>query len=159
MTDEDLLRRVAALEDRLALFELEASYARTFDSRDGEAWAALFVADGIYQARGASAAQGNVVRGHAALAAYCSTAPFDGLHMMHLPSFHIDGDDASSRIHLEFLGGFHAPGNPTVRMSGYYDVRYRRVDGAWRIVHRVTSTMAREDRSQLAYPEGTGFDA
>ena len=42
MTDDDLSLRVAALEDRLELIELEAAYARAFDSRDGAAWAALY---------------------------------------------------------------------------------------------------------------------
>ncbi len=155
---ERLAARLAAVEDRLEIVELEGAYARTFDRRDGDAWAALFTEDGIYQARGASPGRGNHVAGRAALAAFCSNAPFDGLHLLHLPQITIDGDDATSRIHLEFVGAFHAPGNPTVRMMGYYDVRYRRVEGRWRIAHRVTSTMVKEDRSSAAYPQGSGLD-
>ena len=44
--------RLADLADRLELLDLEGAYARTFDSHDGEAWAALFTVDGVYQARG-----------------------------------------------------------------------------------------------------------
>lgn len=157
MSDDELLRRVLALEDRLALIELEAAYARAFDARDGAAWAALFVPEGIYQARGATPEKGNHVAGHDALADFCTNAPFDGIHLMHLPQLTIDGDVAAARIHLEFLGAFHAPGNPTVRMTGYYDVRYARTDAGWRIVHRVTSTMRREDQVFHAYPPGDGF--
>jgi hypothetical protein len=157
MTIDDLSRRVAALEDRLALIELEATYARTFDNRDGAAWAALFLPDGVYQARGATPEKGNYVAGHDALADFCTNAPFDGLHLMHLPSFTIDGDDATGRLHLEFLGAFHAPGNPLTRMAGYYDVRYRRVEGLWRIAHRVTSTMRKEDAVSHPYPTGDGL--
>jgi hypothetical protein len=117
----------------------------------------LFVEDGVYQARGATPEKGNYVAGRAALAEYCSTAPYDGLHMMHLPQLTIDGDTAAARIHLEVFGAFHAPGNPTVRMTGYYDVRYARVDGRWRIVRRITSTMVRDDRVAHVYPVGDGF--
>ncbi len=156
---EQLLQRLQSVEDHLALIRLEGAYARAFDSRDGAAWAALFVPDGIYQARGATPTKGNYVRGHDALAEFCTNAPFDGLHLMHLPEIDVDGDTASARIHLEFIGHFHAPGNPAVRMAGYYDVRYARLDGTWRIVHRVTSTMTRRDTSAHPYPPGTGFDS
>jgi hypothetical protein len=155
---EEFAGRLRAVEDRLAIIELEGAYARAFDRRDGAAWAALFVPDGIYQARGATAEKGNFVRGHAALADFCANAPFDGIHLLHLPQITLDGDTASARIHLEFVGLFHAAGNPSVRMVGYYDVRYARVDGVWRIVHRVTSTMTRVDTVGHPYPQGTGLD-
>lgn len=157
-TIESLAARLLAVEDRLALIDLEGAYARAFDRRDGAAWASLFVPDGIYQARGATPEKGNFVRGQAALAEFCTNAPFDGVHLLHLPQLSIDGDTATARIHLEFVGLFHAPGNPSVRMVGYYDVRYARVGEAWRIVHRVTSTMTRVDTVAHPYPQGTGFD-
>jgi hypothetical protein len=159
MADNDDVRsRLAAVEDRLAIIELEAAYARAFDSRSGEEWAALFTPDGIYQARGATAERGNYVEGRDALAAFCSEAPFDGIHLMHLPQCTFDGDEARSRIHLEFVAAFHGDGNPTVRMVGYYDVRYVKVDEVWRIAHRVTTTMHRTDTNAGRYPPGTAFD-
>jgi uncharacterized protein (TIGR02246 family) len=158
MADDDLAARLAAVEDRLAIIDLEAAYARAFDSRDGKAWAALFTPDGVYQARGASPSQGNYVTGRADLAEFCTKAPFDGIHLLHLPQVSLDGDTASSRLHLEFVASFHADGSPSTRMVGYYDVRYVRCDGRWLIEHRVTTTMAREDRVVHPYPEGTGFD-
>ena len=154
----DVVERLAAVEDRLAIIELEAAYARAFDSRAGDEWAALFTPDGIYQARGATAERGNYVAGREALAAFCAGAPFDGIHLMHLPQCTFDGEQARSRIHLEFVATFHAEGNPTVRMVGYYDVRYVKLDGVWRIAHRVTSTMHRTDTMAGTYPAGTGFD-
>lgn len=161
MTDtiESLAARLQAVEDRLAIIELEGAYARTFDSRNGAAWAALFVPDGIYQARGATPEKGNFVQGHDALAEFCTNAPFDGIHYLHLPQLTVDGDTAQARIHLEFVGLFHTAGNPSVRMVGYYDVRYARTAEGWRIVHRITSTMTRVDTAAHAYPAGTGFDA
>ena len=148
---ETLAGRLRAVEDRLAIIELEAAYARAFDSRDGQAWAALFTADGIYQARGKVPGEPGAPQGREALAAYCSEAPFDGIHLPHLPQTSIDGDEARGRVHLEFLGRFHADGQ-TIRMIGYYDVLYRRVEGCWLIAHRVTTTFAADNRSFGGYP-------
>jgi ketosteroid isomerase-like protein len=157
--DEERLR---AIEDRLALLELEGAYARAFDSRDGDAWAGLFTEDGIYQARGATPGERGAPQGRAALADYCSHAPYDGLHLMHVPQLTIDGDDAYARVHLEFRGTFHtvddSGDHPNVSMSGYYDVRYRRVDGEWRIAHRITTTLRKDDDVVAPYPPGTAFD-
>ena len=154
----DVAERLAAVEDRLAIIELEAAYARSFDSRAGDEWAALFTPDGIYQARGATPERGNYVAGRDALASFCSAAPFDGIHLMHLPQCTFDGHRACSRIHLEFVATFHAEGNPTVRMVGYYDVRYVKADGIWRTAHHITTTMHRTDVKAGAYPPGTAFD-
>lgn len=158
-TIEDLATRLLAVEDRLAIIELEGAYARAFDCRDGQAWSSLFVEDGIYQARDATPTHGNFVQGREALADFCTNAPFDGIHLLHLPQVTIDGDVATARIHLEFVGRFHAAGEPTMRMVGYYDVRYARMKSGWRIAHRITSTMSRVDTVAHPYPQGTGFDA
>jgi hypothetical protein len=115
--------------------------------------------DGVYQARGATPEQGQYVQGHDALAAFCTDATFDGIHLLHLPSITLAGDRATSRIHLEFIGWWQGNGTPVTRLVGYYDVQYVRVDGAWRIEHRVTSAMARENRTSWPYPQGTGLGA
>ena len=60
--------RLRAVEDRLALLELEGAYARAFDSRDGDAWAALFTDDGIYQARERTPGEPGAPQGRAQLA-------------------------------------------------------------------------------------------
>ena len=150
----DIERRLQALEDRIAIMELEATYARAFDEHDGERWSALFTADGIYQSRPeGDAPPVTFVQGTAALRDYCTDAPFTGLHLMHLPQLSIEGDAATARIHLEFHGSFAAePGAPRRSMQGYYDVRYRRVAGAWRIAHRVTTAFARTQDTVIGYP-------
>jgi ketosteroid isomerase-like protein len=151
--------RLAAVEDRLAIIELEASYARRFDARDGDAWAALFTEDGVYQARGATLEGGGLhVRGRDALMAFCSNAPFDGIHLLHLPQVTFDGDTARSRMHLEFVGRFHSSGSPTVRVVGYYDVSYVRCADGWSIARRVTTTFSRHDTSTSRYAPGNGLD-
>ena len=153
----ELAARLTAVEDRLAIIELEALYASSFDSRDGAAWATLFTTDGIYQARGATPAAGNFVQGRDALARFCADAPFDGIHLMHLPHITVDGDTATSRIHLEFVAAFRADGSPTLRMVGFYDVSYVRSASRWLIARRVTTTMFRQDNVAHHYPSTSGL--
>src|SRR5436853_5960071 len=132
----DLEARLGGAEDRLAIMELEGAYARAFDSRDGDGWAALFTEDGIYQGRivpGAPSGQVPFVEGRAALAKFCAEAPFDGIHLLHMPQITLDGDRATSRVHLQFLASFRV-GDRLGYLSGmvgYYDVVYERVDGRW----------------------------
>lgn len=150
----DIERRLRLLEDRLELIDLEATYARSFDERDGAAWSALFTDDGVYQSRPVGDAPPvTFVQGRAALEAFCRDAPFSGIHFLHLPQLRFDGDRATARVHLEFHGDHPAdPGAPRVAMLGYYDVAYRRVDGRWRIAHRVTTAFGREQTTVLGYP-------
>ena len=149
--------RTIKVEDRLELLELEGRYARTFDSRDGDAWAGLFTPNGIYRARGTRPGDRGRYEGRASLAEFCSNAPFDGIHLLHVPQFTIAGDTARARVHLRFVGTFRADGS-TVDMIGYYDVAYARVDGQWFIDHRVTTTLRTGDGPIAAYPPGDGFD-
>jgi hypothetical protein len=160
MNNDDLAARLAAVEDRLALIELEGLYARTYDAREGEAWAALFTPDGIYQARGATPAGsgGSFVQGRAALARFCSDATYDGIHFLHLPQLTISGDRALGRVHLEFVSRDHGE-HTQRRMAGYYDIEYARVDGRWLIKHRVTTAFARHNQTALGYPVTSGLPA
>ena len=158
MAEDQILVRLAAVEDRLAIIELEATYARLFDERQGEAWAALFTPEGVYQSRDATPeGRGNYVQGRENLARFCSQAPFDGIHFLHLAQVSIDGDSAVSRVHLEFVAAFHDRVSHTRRMVGYYDVSYARVDGRWLIVRRVTTTFSHEDNATFGYPGTSGI--
>lgn len=146
--------RLRAVEDRLEIIELEATYARAFDERDGTAWSALFTEDGIYQSRPVGDAPPvTYVQGREALETFCSEAPFDGIHFLHLPQLTVEGDTATGRIHLEFYGTWsNDPGAPRRATHGLYDVAYRRIDGRWRIAHRVTTAFSREERTVVGYP-------
>ena len=157
MTD-DIEIRLRSLEDRLAIMELEGAYARCFDSRDGDGWAALFTEGGVYQARGATAAGGgSFVRGRPQLSKFCQDANYDGLHFLHLPQITFLGDRATSRVHLDFAGVFHGADAPMIRMIGYYDVAYVREKGHWLIERRVTTTLSRDTRQNLGYPRESGL--
>lgn len=150
-----LEHRLRALEDRLHLLELEGRYARFFDDHDGDAWSSLFTEDGIYRSR---IADETFVQGRSALRRFCDQAPFDGLHLFHVPQVSLDGDSATARIHLEYRGVWaRDPGAPSITMTGYYDVAYARVDDGWRIKERVTTTISREHSVTHGYPRGSGL--
>jgi hypothetical protein len=154
----DLAERLRAVEDRLAIIELEGTYARTFDDHDGDGWARLFTADGIYQSRVTGDADpGIFVQGREPLRRFCDHAPFQGIHFMHLPQLDLDGDTATGRIHLEFYGSYAGSGAPVTKLIGYYDVAYVREDDRWLIARRVTTAFARQSRSTFGYPPGSGL--
>lgn len=149
----DLEQRLRTVEDQLALIQLESLYARSFDEQDGDVWSALFTADGIYQSRpDGDTPPATFVQGTDALREFCTHAPFVGIHMMHLPQLTLDGDRAKARIHLEFHGSFaNEPGSPRRKVVGFYDVAYSRLDGAWKIAHRVTTAYSREQDTVVGY--------
>lgn len=149
--------RLRAVEDRLEIIELEGRYARAFDNHDGDAWCALFTPDGVYQPRRMDEPGASFARGTEELRAYCNSAPYRGIHFMHLPQITIDGDVARSRIHLEFYGSFETEGAPFLRMAGYYDVEYARLDGEWKIRRRITSAFVRDNLSVFGYAGEDGF--
>lgn len=157
---EDLPARLAAIESRLELLHLEATYAPAADSGDGEAWADLFLPDGIYQSRNATPAGGGTyARGRDALVRVISEAPWSqSIHLPYLPQIVVDGDTATGRIHFEWIGQFRDEGATRTRAVGYYDVAYRRVDGRWLIKHRVTTTFLRDNQSVNGYPALSAFD-
>ncbi|MGV9193843.1 nuclear transport factor 2 family protein [Microbacterium sp. MC2] len=151
--------RLRAVEDRLEIIELEATYARSFDEHDGATWSSLFTVDGIYQSRPVGDAPPlTFVQGTRALDEYCRDAPFDGIHFLHLPQLTVEGDSAAARIHLEFHGSWSGDdGAPRLAMHGLYDVTYLRVDGRWRIAHRVTTAFSREQHTVIGYPRIPGI--
>jgi hypothetical protein len=148
MTDDDIQRRLLALEDRLAIIELESAYCRWFDARDGDAWAALFTEGGIYRGVEVTADSprdaGVYCEGRAALRSFCNKAPFTGIHFMHLPELTIEGDVARGRVHFEHVGSFEREGGALHRAIGYGDTRYERVDGQWLFAEKVTTTWERD---------------
>lgn len=161
--DESLAARLRAVEDRQALLEIEGAYGRTYDSGDGEAWAALFTDDGIYQSRELPGMPpGNLVRGRENLARFCRTHRGTGIHTVHLPTLAIDGDTARGRTHFKFDGSHTDElGRIHYRHStGYYDVAYARTEGSWRITRRITTIVDVVARTTLGYePSAPDFDA
>ena len=60
-----------------------------------------------------------------------------GLHLLHLPTFSIDGDHATGSLHFQIDYGLTAPDTHEITaVTGLYEVDYRLTDVGWRIEHR-----------------------
>ncbi|WP_422768875.1 nuclear transport factor 2 family protein [Plantactinospora sp. WMMC1484] len=140
MTEEAVADLTA---DTLALMRIEGAYAPTYDGRHGKEWANLFTEEGIYQARVVDGQAGNFIAGRENLARFCDEQPWHGIHYMMIPTFDIDGDTASCRVHFQYRAIGIVDGRVSIRnSSGAYDVAYVRTGAGWRIARRVTSFFA-----------------
>ncbi len=151
MSDEKIAgleARLAEAEARLAIMDLEAEYARSWDAGDGDGWAAVFTQDGVFDMAQVGGQPPRVVIGRENLASFCREidATYKGLHFLHLPRLRIAGNDAYGRLHFEWIGLLspNSRHNGQQRAAGYYDVKYRRVSGQWRICHRLEKAIAGE---------------
>lgn len=133
--------RLAEVECRLEIMDLEAEYARSWDAADSEAWAAVFTSDGVFEASPVGSQPVCLQRGRLELSAFCRevSAHYRGLHYMHLPRITIDGAVAYGRLHFEWVGLYNPRENYRGRRdaAGYYDVTYRKENGRWLIAHRL----------------------
>ena len=140
--------RLRAVEDTLAVLQLEGAYSPAWDSGDADAWAALFTVDGVFELAQVGAVPGTTVRGRDALRQFCVdfTATTSGIHLLNTPSIVLDGDEATARVHFEFRSG--ASSHTETRhahVAGHYTVQYRRTPEGWRIAHR-REVAVRRDR-------------
>jgi hypothetical protein len=93
-TIEDLERRVAELEDRLAILQLVASYGPAVDSLDRDAVAALWATDGCYDFGGEPLEGREAVASLIDLETHRSYVAGGSSHILSLPRISIDGDRA-----------------------------------------------------------------
>lgn len=160
MTDDTTEQRLRAVEDRLAILDLEGAYGHAYDSKRGAVWAALFTEDGIYQGRRLPGMPAqNLVQGRENLARFCESEPLSGIHSMHAPHITLDGDAATARVHFRFqASGTDEHGRTLSRaVTGYYDIAYVRTVEGWRIRRRVTTYLESAQRTVYRY-EPTPFD-
>lgn len=141
--------RLAAVEDTLAILQLEGAYSPAWDSGDADAWAALFTEDGVFELVEVGGVPGTTIRGRDALHRFCVdfTTATSGIHLLNTPSIVLDGDEATARVHFEFRSG--ASNDTETRhahVAGHYTVRYRRTPDGWRMAHR-QEVAVRRDRS------------
>lgn len=133
--------RLADAEARLAIMDLEAEYARSWDAGDADSWAAVFSEDGVFDMAEVGSQVRRVYTGTTELAAFCRDIDYfyKGLHFMHLPRLKLAGDIAYGRMHFQWIGLFNLNSryNGQRHAAGYYDVTYRRINGQWRIQHRL----------------------
>lgn len=121
--DDDLEQRIRRIEDTLAIQQLPIRYAMAVDSRDVDAWLALFVPD-VRVGRHAS--------GRAALREAITPQLQQFYRSIHQIVGHridtIDGDRATGSVYCR---AEHEVGPRWVIMAIRYDDDYQQVDSQW----------------------------
>jgi hypothetical protein len=132
---DDLVRPVRDLEDRLAIYQLIASYGPAVDSESADSVAALWSETGVYDPSGAEPyigrpAVGGLVDGplhQSYLRTGCA-------HVLSLPAVSIDGDVAvavnHSRVYL------HETDHWRLERVSANRWELRRVAGSWQVERR-----------------------
>lgn len=133
MSDQELLKRVAALEDVGAIQSLKAAYFAACDAKDPAAMRACFVDGPVAIDYGPI---GKFNDADAVVKIFTEI----GCHP-HMVEMH-----HGSNPRVELLGGDRARGswalhyqlintqeNKLTQLAGYYEDEYRKVDGAWKI--------------------------
>jgi uncharacterized protein (TIGR02246 family) len=122
---------VARLLDRQAIEQLLAGdYPHALDTRDFDAYAALFTEDGELSL------QGNTAKGRAAIKAFVAALPAEPrvIHPITNLSYIVDGDTATGGAYWQDVG--LVGGAPGVLIAGRYEDTLRKVNGDWRIAKR-----------------------
>jgi ketosteroid isomerase-like protein len=122
---------VARLLDRQAIEQLLAGdYPHALDSRDFDAYAALFTEDGELTL------QGQTAKGRAAIEAFVAALPPEPrvMHPISNLSYTIEGGTAKGGAYWQDIG--LVGGTPGVLVAGRYEDTLRKVDGVWRIATR-----------------------
>ena len=131
--------------DRLAILQLEAEYARAWDSQDADGWAACFTENGAFEMGtvpgGLPATR---FAGRAELTEFCrrGSGRYEGIHLLSAPSLTFerrdDGDASRAWAWVHFSYYDRDRKTDAVRhVVGVYAVTYARDgDGAWRMALR-----------------------
>ena len=153
--------------DRLEILQIEADYARTWDCRDAEGWAALFTEDGAFELGGFDGDPFHRFEGRERLTRFCQkvSARQEGIHLLAAPSLELDGDTARGWVHFQY---FDRNRQTDVRREvlGVYAVTYvRSGDGRWRMRLRREQPVAIDGRfgevpspARMWDPEALGLD-
>jgi hypothetical protein len=148
----EMLERIADLEARLAIIQLEGAYAHLWDSVDAPGWAALFTENGVFETTRVGPFHAVRVEGREELARLCRdfNATWAGLHQLGVPDIRVSGDTAEGAIHFRFRQ-FPRTGDPSVRETiGLYQVHYTHVGGVWKMAHRLERAVGRDSHDDYA---------
>ncbi|MDO9407709.1 nuclear transport factor 2 family protein [Patulibacter sp.] len=140
MSDQDLARRVAALEDREAVRALLLRYARALDSHDWPLLRTVFLPDAVAdygELEGRNEGVEEIIAAcHRALVGLDSSQ-----HLVGNVEVEVDGDAATASCYLHAQHYLVSPsGVNTFVVGGTYRDRIVRTPDGWRIEHRALAT-------------------
>lgn len=129
MTDlEQRLDRLEAIEE---IRRLKAAYcAACDDDHNGDAVAALFVPDGVWQQSGDRPREGRAEIAAKMFGIRNAEIMARSTHMVTNPEIDIDGDTATGRWKFVMMYTT-ADEQSFIRIIGHYEERYERHDGRW----------------------------
>jgi uncharacterized protein (TIGR02246 family) len=122
---------VAALMDRQAIDQLIAGdYPHALDTRDWDAYADLFTADGELSLAGQAA------RGRQGIKDFVGALPAEPrvIHVITNLSYTVEGDSATGSAYWQDIG--MAGSGVGVLIAGHYEDTLSKVNGAWKIAKR-----------------------
>ena len=157
----DTNARLDRLESIEAIKQLKYDYcAACDDDHNGEAVAALFVPDGVWEATGVGRAEGTDAIADLMFGIRSSGSMRNSAHQVFNPRIVIDDDGERATGHWRLLMVYTANTDVAAqrhrRVIGYYDEVYDRVDGRWMFRHldcTVEETGAYDARDTSAWHE------
>ncbi len=129
---DSIERRVQVLADREEIKELTARYCWHVMRGEGEKIVDLFADDAVFDGSNANT---GVARGREELLKFYRQVrePGAAIPFIHNHIIEVSGDEAHGTCAIE---GRFARGGESLTGAGYYEDRYRRVDGHWRFAGR-----------------------
>ena len=125
------------VRSRLDLLQLEAEYARTWDTQDARGWAECFTPDGAFEMGSTAESASMRFAGHEELETFCrrGSGRYEGIHLLSAPDLTIDGDSARGWVHFSYFDRDRK--TELVRqVVGVYAVRYAHTDAGWKMALR-----------------------
>jgi hypothetical protein len=133
------------IEERAVLRALH-EYAHAMDYGDEAGWVDCFTPDAVFDV--VEVVGGRRVHredGHGDLARYVAANPKPPHFRKHIvvdPLIDVRGDEADVEAYWLLLQRHDDDGTPVVAAFGHYRDRMRKVDGKWRIAHRMAEVEA-----------------
>lgn len=126
----DMERRIQLLEDRAEIAQLRAHYCHVLDDRNWEELARLFTEDGEFQGLAHAVGRAEILHFFSQTVANIAEGFW---HFCTNPTVHIDGDQATGRISMQYLS---LKDGQSYVSAGHYDDTLQRVDGEWKFKKR-----------------------
>jgi hypothetical protein len=125
------------LAARLDLLQLEAEYARTWDTQDARGWSGCFTPDGAFEMGSTAESPSKRFAGAGELEAFCrhGSGRYEGIHLRSPPALTIDGDHARGWVHFSYFDRDRKTDHIR-QVVGVYAVSYARTDAGWKMALR-----------------------